>query len=71
MALTANRDNFHDEIWYFTYDSVSGDSADIDFGDGQTNKIFPPRGQITHQFDKPGVYKVSANGESVRVKIGG
>lgn len=57
MKIEATKDSFHDNIFYFTYDELEGDSAEIDFGDGETTKVFPPRGQITHQF-KPGKYTV-------------
>lgn len=58
MKIETGKDPYHDNIFYFTYDSLEGDSADIDFGDGDSTKVFPPRGQITHQFDKPGKYTV-------------
>lgn len=61
MKIEATKDSFHDNIFYFTYDSLDGDSAVIDFGDGTEQPVFPPRGQITHQFDKDGKYTVKIN----------
>lgn len=68
MKLTHGKDSFHDNIFYFRYEGLEGDSALINFGDGQETSIFPPRGQITHQYDKPGSYKVTVGKESVTVK---
>ncbi len=60
MNFEATKDNFHDNIWYFTYNPLEvKDRAVIDFGDGQSQPVFPPRGQITHQYDKPGSYTVT------------
>lgn len=58
MKIESNKDSFHDNIFYFTYDALEGDSAVIDFGDGTEQPVFPPRGQITHQYDKNGKYTV-------------
>lgn len=51
MKLSAHKDQFHDNIWYFVFDGLEADRAEIDFGDDQKTAIFPPRGQITHQYD--------------------
>lgn len=59
MVFEATKDSFHDNIWYFTYGPLEvEDKAMIDFGDGQSQPVFPPRGQITHQYVKPGAYTV-------------
>jgi hypothetical protein len=59
LKFEANKDNFHDNIWYFTYNPLDGvDKAKIDFGDGDVVPVWPPRGQVTHQYDRPGRYTV-------------
>lgn len=60
MNFDATKDSFHDNIWYFTYSPLEvAEKAEIDFGDGQAQPVFPPRGQITHQYVKPGTYTVT------------
>jgi hypothetical protein len=61
MKIEATKDSFHDNIFYFTYDALEGDSAVIDFGDGESKPIFPPRGQVTHQYDRDGKYTVKVS----------
>lgn len=57
MIFEATADNFHGNIFYFTYNPLDVEAA-IDFGDGDFQPVFPPRGQVTHQFVKPGSYTV-------------
>lgn len=64
MKLEAGKDHFLPNLWYFTFDPIEVDRAEIDFGDGQSTAVFPPRGQVTHQYDKPGVYKVKVRHDS-------
>lgn len=58
MNLTANKDSFHPDIWYFTYDGLEIDSATIDYGDGESTNVFPPRGQMTHQYNSSGSFTI-------------
>jgi hypothetical protein len=50
------KDPYHDNIWYFGYELPDDSPTTIDFGDGTEVPIFPPRGQVTHQYDKAGKY---------------
>ena len=59
MKFESTKDEFHGNIFYFSYSPLEvEEKAEIDFGDGQAQPVFPPRGQITHQYDKPGSYTV-------------
>lgn len=78
MKIETGKDPYHNNIFYFTYDELDGDNATIDFGDGEATFVFPPRGQITHQYDRDGKYTVKISqgkktlaSTSVNAKAGG
>lgn len=51
MKVTAHKDEFLENVWYFKYDPIETDAATIDFGDGTVTPVFKPKGQIAHQYD--------------------
>ena len=56
FAITAAHDNLYDNVVIISYSGFTDTSGSITFGDGTSATIFPPAGQVTHQYTATGSF---------------